>query len=183
MGKRTSLARVPQDFYRTPGAAVVPLLPFLPARSRFVEPCAGDGALVETLEAAGHICVGAFDINPRGPHIATGDAAELELCDAALAITNPPWKWPWLAPIVMNLSRQLPTWLLLNADLMHNVRSAPLMARCSDVVSVGRVKWIADSPHSGLENAAWFRFQHRPCATLFHHRQAGALPAILAERN
>jgi hypothetical protein len=183
MGKRTSLARVPQDFYRTPAKALLPLLPFLSAGSRFVEPCAGDGALIRHLEAAGHVCVGAHDINPRAAGIAVGNAADLEIPEGSIVITNPPWLWEWLLPVIANLSAQLPTWLLLNADLMHNVRAAVAMAHCSDVVSVGRVKWIEGSANTGMENAAWFRFQHRACPTVFHHRQAGASPANPATKD
>ncbi len=178
MGKRSDFERKPRDLYATPAAAVRPLLPFLPPGTRFVEPCAGDGALFRILEDAGHICVFASDIAPAGPGIVQADAATLDGCDGAMFITNPPWRWEWLLPIVENLSGQMPTWLLLAADTMHNVRAAPLMARCSDVISIGRVKWEPGSPHAGKDNAAWFRFQHRPCATIFHHRQAGALPAI-----
>lgn len=178
MGKRSTQERQPQDWYRTPAKAVVPLLPFLPPATRFVEPCAGDGALIRHLSAHGHVCVQSYDMQPRADGIVLGDARDLDITDGAMVITNPPWRWDWLQPIIECLSDQLPTWLLLNADVMHNVRAAEVMSYCSDVVAVGRIKWIEDSPHAGKENAAWFRFQHRPCSTLFHHRQPAARAGI-----
>lgn len=64
MGKRSNFERLPRDFYPTPLAAVVPLLPHLDY-SHFVEPCAGNGALIDHLRDAGFHCVAACDIHPK----------------------------------------------------------------------------------------------------------------------
>jgi hypothetical protein len=178
MSKRAAgFQRRAQDFYSTPAKAVLPLLRHLPPRCRFVEPCAGDGALIRALESAGHICVQASDIELRAPNICLDNAATCELHEGSTAITNPPWAWAMLAPIIDNLSRQLPTWLLLDADFAHNVRAAPFMARCAAIVPVGRVQWIPESGQSGKQNTAWYRFEASPFLTIFHPRQAGAVPA------
>jgi hypothetical protein len=178
MSKRAAgFERRAQDFYATPAKAVAPLLRHLPPRTRFNEPCAGELDLVRHLEDAGHICVQAFDIEIRAAGVAQDDAATAELHEGAVVVTNPPWAWAMLAPIIENLSRQLPTWLLLDADFAHNVRTAPFMARCSAIVPVGRVQWIPGSGQSGKQNAAWYRFEAHPCATIFHARTAGAHPA------
>ena len=87
MGKRSNFERREADFYPTPRAAVVPLIPYLRAASgRFAEPCAGDGDLVRHLESFGLRCVYAGDIR-------TGqDALALDHYGAADAIiTNPPY--------------------------------------------------------------------------------------------
>ena len=62
MGKRSDFDRAPRDFYPTPREAVLPLLPHLGQRTLFSEPCAGDGALVDHLQAAGHLCIFESDI-------------------------------------------------------------------------------------------------------------------------
>jgi hypothetical protein len=62
MGKRSSFERRPQDQYDTPAEAVAPLLPHLYPRTPFVEPCAGNGKLIEHLIRAGHVRVSAFDL-------------------------------------------------------------------------------------------------------------------------
>ena len=69
MGKRSNFERVERDFYPTPYAAVLPLLPHLPEAVRFHEPCAGDGDLVMHLEDNGHVCAQRGDISTGHPLI------------------------------------------------------------------------------------------------------------------
>jgi hypothetical protein len=57
MGKRSNFERREADFYPTPRAAVVPLIPHLRGISSFAEPGAGDCALVRHLEEFGLPCV------------------------------------------------------------------------------------------------------------------------------
>ena len=57
MGKRSGFERIPRDFYPTPAAAVLPLIPHLRGIRSFAEPCAGDGTLVRHLESYGLRCV------------------------------------------------------------------------------------------------------------------------------
>jgi hypothetical protein len=75
-------------------------------------------------------------------------------------ITNPPfWGQPEnLHPLIGNLSDQAATWLLMPGDWLFNKSSAALMPRLRMIVAVGRVKWIAGSPHSGMDNTAWLLF-------------------------
>ena len=48
MGKRSSFDRIERDFYPTPEEAFLPLVEHLPkTKFYYLEPCAGDGALVE----------------------------------------------------------------------------------------------------------------------------------------
>lgn len=175
MGKRSAFTRKKNDAYDTTDPrAVQALLPHLPAGSRFVEPCAGKGDLVRQLEAAGHLCVGAIDIEPRGEGIGPGDAARFVMakhyfgCD--LFITNPPWTTELLHPIIFNLFWQAPTWMLLGADYAHNIASAPYMGLCRDIVSVGRLKWEPGSAHQSTDNCCWYLFAAgaRP---VFHGRR------------
>lgn len=159
MGKRSSFERIPRDFYPTPYEAVIPLLPHLAPQTVFDEPCAGNGALISHLERHGHECLNAFDIEPRAPRIDTDDATRVGPGSGAdCYITNPPWAREALHPIIENLSDILPTWLLFDADWMHTRQSAPFMPFLRKIVSVGRVKWIADSPFTGKDNCCWYLF-------------------------
>lgn len=161
MGKRSTFDRIPRDFYPTPVEAVVPLLPHLKPETRFVEPCAGDGALVRHLEAAGHICERAADIEPQADGIARRcvlSQSLLPLGDDSVFITNPPWERATLHAIIDRLPRFAPTWLLFDADWMHTRQSAPFMPWLRKVVSVGRVKWIPGSKMTGKDNCAWYHF-------------------------
>lgn len=158
MGKRSNFQRVPRDFYVTPQEAVVPLLGFLAPHTEFVEPCAGDGALVRHLEAAGHVCIGAYDIEPRGPGIVKEDALKGTWTRDGEFITNPPWSRDVLHPLIDHLRVQKPTWMLLDADWMHTKQAVPYLKNCLYIVSVGRVKWIPGSSMTGKDNCCWYLF-------------------------
>ena len=174
MGKRSTFARRPQDAYDTPREAVLPLLPHLPERCRYVEPCAGAGQLMAVLESAGHRTVDAFDIRPRGDRIRLKCAlkAENSLCDGDLIITNPPWTRTILHPMIEHFRALRPTWLLFDADWMHTRQAAPFLPYCHTIISIGRVKWIPDSPFTGKDNAAWFGFGRDEADTRFIGREA-----------
>ena len=157
MGKRSKFERVERDFYPTPAEAVRPLLPHLKPGTRFSEPCAGDGALVEHLKAAGHVCVWESDIKPQRSMFAA-DALALHYVSQDCIITNPPWKRDVLHPMIVHFSEQTPTWLLFDADWVHTRQAAPYLPRLRKIVAVGRVKWIPDSPFTGKDNCAWHLF-------------------------
>lgn len=161
MGKRSEFERAPRDYYPTPREAVVPLLDHLAEDTTFIEPCAGNGALIGHLAEAGHICLFACDIEPHGLHIHERDARTLGMNGADCFITNPPWSRPVMHQIITNLSMQLPTWLLIDADWMHTRQASPYLPWVRKIVSVGRVKWIPDSPHTGKDNCCWYLFNQR----------------------
>lgn len=158
MGKRSSFERNPRDFYPTPAEAVLPLLPHLAPESRFVEPCAGDGALIRHLEAAGHVCARAYDLEPLADGIAKRNALSTRNPLGTLFITNPPWERGILHPLIRHFVREGFAWLLFDADWMHTVQASAFAPLLRKVVSVGRVKWMPDSAHTGMDNAAWYQF-------------------------
>lgn len=158
MGKRSNFKRKARDAYPTPLSAIVPLLPFLKTCERFCEPCAGDGRMRDYLISKGHHCAAAWDIKPRGPHIDQQDARIRLIGNITSFITNPPWSRDVLHPIISNLSSQHTTFLLFDADWMHTRQSSELIKKCSLIVSVGRVKWIAKSKFTGKDNVCWYRF-------------------------
>lgn len=152
----------PRDYYPTPRAAVEPLKEFLAQGFSFCEPCAGDGRLVSHLEEIFDAqCFMSLDIEPQVDWIVTGDATELgpeavEYCE--LIVTNPPFTWSVLKPMMERWVSLAPTLLLLPADFMHNKRVSPFLSQASWIKSIGRVKWIEDSVGSGVENYAWYMF-------------------------
>ena len=178
MGKRSDFERIPRDFYPTPAEAVRPLIPHLRYGDMFIEPCAGDGALVRHLEAAGMSCKRASDIEPRAPWIAKEDALEdgfWPWCDDSVdyIITNPPWERGSLHRMIELFSNQKPSWLLFDADWVHTRQASSLLPRLRRIVSVGRVKWIPDSPFTGKDNCAWHLFDKpAKAAATFYGRAA-----------
>ncbi|WP_247401225.1 hypothetical protein [Bradyrhizobium sp. 76] len=169
MGKRSNFERRPADFYPTPRAAVEPLIPYLRRIRSFAEPCAGDGDLVRHLESLGLHCAYAGDI--RTGH----DALALDRYDGADAIiTNPPYTRDLMHRLIAHFQRILPTWLLLDADWASTKQAAPYLSCCSDIVAIGRVKWIEGSKYTGKDNHAWFRFDIRHGAgPVFRGRDKG----------
>ena len=162
MGKRSDFERIPRDFYRTPEAAVLPLLPHLPYGVMFAEPCAGDGALVRALERHGMSCVEALDIEPRTEIAYRRDALGWwPDYSADCIITNPPWDRALLHPMIKRFSAARPTWLLFDADWVHTRQAAPFLPLLRKIVSVGRVKWIPESKMTGKDNCAWHLFDAR----------------------
>ncbi|MGL5735473.1 MAG: hypothetical protein ACRCYS_11455 [Beijerinckiaceae bacterium] len=172
MGKRSDFERVERDYYATPPDAVLPLIPHLSHGLRFIEPCAGNGALIDCLVGHGLVCAGALDIEPQRDDIPKGNALAASNCEGAdVFITNPPWLRDTLHPLIVHLSDMLPTWLLFDADWIHTLQAAPFKERCRSVVSVGRVRWIAGSENDGKDNAAWYLFtKPSPEPTIFHWR-------------
>lgn len=176
MGKRTNATfiRNERDFYPTPAEAVVPLLPHLTDVRGYIEPCAGNGDLIDHLAAFGHECVWSFDLEPgtyaahvhdthQGDVMHSVGRAEIAACEATHFITNPPWPHPRAGgqptlAMIEHMAELLPTWLLLAADFAHNDYAQPVMAYCKTIVSVGRLRWIEGSANKGVDNAAWFLF-------------------------
>jgi len=162
MGKRSDFERVERDFYPTPEAAVLPLLPHLPPNCPFVEPCAGDGKLIDILCKYGHECVFASDIEPQRDDIKKADFAELGYFAYQRGhkiITNPPWNRKILHPMIERF-REVGkgAWLLFDADWMHTKQAIPYLPYVSKIVSIGRVKWIPDSNSTGKDNCCWYYF-------------------------
>lgn len=170
MGKRSpNFEKIDKDKYHTPARAAWPVIPWLPAGDvDYIEPCAGRGDLVRHLMGEpGVTCRLAVDIEPEDEsspiRIKKRDALsitaeDLRAAGATMAISNPPWTRPILHAIINHYLRLCPAWWLYDADWIHNRESAQLLMRCARIVPIGRVKWIPDSPHSGMDNCAWYFF-------------------------
>jgi hypothetical protein len=172
VGKRTSgeFERIRRDDYPTPASAVEPLLPHLKPHTRYIEPCAGHGCLVQHLGAAGHVLVRAYDL-PVDARVARYDVPK-----NALFCSNPPYhgRPGDLHPLIVNVSDQAAFWALLQLDWTSNISSGVLMReRARLVVAIGRIRWFEDSAFSSYENYCWIRFE-RPApgaVTLFVGRK------------
>lgn len=160
MSKRTDFPRRKNDAYLTwDKRALPPLLPNLMPATRFIEPCAGRGDLIDQLETAGHHCVEAWDIEPQRGDILKVDAFTIKADhDFDCYITNPPWTRAILHPLIMHLCAQKPTWLLFDADWMHNLSSGQYLKHCSKIVSTPRLKWIEGTDQASVDNCAWYLF-------------------------
>lgn len=144
------------------------MLGHLPRRGvLFAEPCAADGGLTRKLIEHGNTCAWQSDIAPQHEDVFEFDALQLITLDllADVIITNPPWERRKHKGEIFNrlLRHWLETfngdiWLLFDADWIHTVQALEFKTYCKSIVSVGRVKWIADSKHVGKDNCAWYCF-------------------------
>ncbi|WP_206530065.1 hypothetical protein [Nordella sp. HKS 07] len=153
MGKRSNFERREADFYPTPQAAVVPLIPHLRGINSFAEPCSGDGTLVRHLEEIGLRCVYAGDIRTGQDALAVDNYGEIDAI-----ITNPPYSRPVMHALISHFEKIAPTWLLLEYDWTATKQARPFMRRCSNIVVIGRLRWIPGTKYSGKDNFAWCRF-------------------------
>lgn len=170
MSKRSKFERNERDYYPTPLDGVLPLLPFLPARSSFAELCAGDGRLIRHLERFDHHCVYACDIEPLAEGIEKRDAlffGELTLPPCDFIITNPPWERSCLHDMIEKFRQERPTWLLFDTDWAHTAQAVEYLKYCKMIISIGRLKWIEGSSSVGMDNCAWYLFLDQPCETIF----------------
>ncbi len=164
IGKRSSYELKPRDKYYTPLEAVKPLASVLgDTQAMFCEPCAGDGRLIHHLEEVfpHSMCIFASDIEPDAWWILQLDANDLRegaVENCQYIITNPPYTYGILRPLMDKFISLRPTILLLPADYMHNLRMKPYMEKCVWVKSIGRVKWQEGSKGVGMENSCWYMF-------------------------
>lgn len=172
MGKRSKFPRIDKDAYMTTDPeAVRPLLAFFleyynSTQFTYYEPCVGKGDLIRLLLPSG-ICVGSSD-SEKDARVTQYET------NAQYFITNPPWSRGYLHPIIDNLRRQLPTWLLFDSDWMFTAQSAPYMKYCKRVVPVGRLRWIPNTKPKGKDNCAWYLFVNYEVKTEF----VSKLPAL-----
>jgi hypothetical protein len=173
MGKRSNFERVARDFYPTPAAAVSPLIPHLRGVRSFAEPCCGDGALVRHLERFGLRCIYQGDIADGRDAPAITDFGKVDAI-----ITNPPYQRSLMHALIRHFQAIAPTWLLVEQDWCATKQAVPYLGSCSDIVAIGRVRWIEGTTMSGYENFAWCRFDaHHSAGPVFHpFRSALLLP-------
>ena len=168
----------PRDFFRSTDPNTVPPLVSFIKGSTYAEPCAGATDLVKMLKPYA-TCNWASDIEPQHCDVIQKDALSLTEEDVRgcdYFITNSPFSWPMLQPLLDHLPTIKPTWLLLPADFMHNRQSKPYMKRCEYIVSVGRLFFHKGGESldvkykRGTANHCWYKFVDYECDTVFKGR-------------
>jgi hypothetical protein len=177
MGKREEVKKPKKDrdFYATIDTdAVTPLLPYIRGCS-YAEPFYGNGDLEDLLMDVA-ICSWRSDIRETVRSSAVMPAQKLHSCHTTtcdMIISNPPFTKSVLLPCIDHLSKLLPTWLLLPADMLHNKYMTPYMKKCSMVLSVGRLCWFPSDEGKmikGVDNYCWYKFVDYDTETVFKGR-------------
>jgi len=163
MGKREEIKkpRRERDFYGTidPDAIPESFIPFIKGKS-YADPMYGNGDLEDLLMEVA-ICKWRSDIRETVGSSRVMDALSLgkeDLYGVDIVLSNPPYDWKLLKPLLDHLPNLKPTWFLLPADHMHNKRMGPYMRKCAWVVSVGRLFWM-ENKVKGVDNYAWYEFR------------------------
>jgi hypothetical protein len=177
MSKFETYEPQPRDFWRTTDPnAFPPLFPYI-SGSTYFEPCWGAGDLERGLIGVA-ACVLRSDIAPQVEGVLQKNALDLTEDDVKgcdYGVSNPPFGWEMLQPLLEHLPTLRPTWLLLPADFMHNKRARPYMDRCSSLVSIGRMYFhkSGEDPSEvnysrGTANNCWYLFHdHNQSMTNF----------------
>ncbi len=170
MGKRSSFKRVDKDYYPTiDPRAVKALLPYLPTKFKYAEPCVGGGHMVQQLSAYNLECTYQGDIS-TGQDAMNLTAADIG--DADLFITNLPWSRDIFEKLVVHLSDIKPLWTLLDAGWIYTARSSVIVReRLTDIIPLPRLRWIEGTTMSGKDDCCWLRFDaNKQGNTNFHGR-------------
>lgn len=162
MAKRSDFKRVERDYYRTfdPKAGNA-LRPFIEGIESALEPFAGAGDLTAQFPEINWI---QSDIEPQACFVSEYDAfswtkedIEFEYFDAV--ITNCPWSRPILHRTIEHFAPIIQTWLLLDVNWLFTKQASPYVNKyLTDIVTIGRVKWIENTTMSGKDDCAWLRF-------------------------
>lgn len=174
MGKRSNFEKNPRDYYRTfdPKAGIA-LEPFVDPKAKYIEPFAGAGDLIQQLKFAD--CVLAYDIEPQACMVEQADAFEIgaeDLIDVDLLITNPPWSKDIFHKALDHFVPLIDCWFLMSSGWKQNKGSAEYVNKwLTDIVPIGRMKWIEGSPHSSVDDCEWLKFSYwKKDAARFHPR-------------
>ena len=176
MTKFNTFEPQPRDLWRTTDPnAFPPLIPYIQGKV-YAEPCYGAGDLEEGIGAYA-VCDWRSDIKPQSGKALQKNAIfltkrDVEHCD--YIVSNPPFSFAMLQPLLDHLPTLKPTWLLLPSDMAHNKRMRGYMDRCSLVLSVGRLFFhkggedASEVKYSrGTANNCWYLFHSEPCDTKF----------------
>lgn len=162
MARRSNFKRIERDYYRTfdPKAGDA-LRPFIKDVEIALEPFAGAGDLVKQFPNIKWVY---SDIEPQVCWIDEMDAfkwtkEKIEEEDFDAIITNPPWSRPLMHRAIEHFAPIKPTWLLLDANWVWTKQAKPYIDKyLTDIVTIGRLKWIEGTTMSGKDDTAWFRF-------------------------
>lgn len=148
----------------------------------YIEPCCGGGDLMAQIKSNGK-CIQAIDIEPEqvmfqkyGNILDVGDARHVELKDADVILTNPPFSRQQIPVFHEMLKRFIDhgyeeIYMVLPFNFAANLNFEWAMKYCDIVRPTGRLKWFNDGRNlSDTKDHAIFRFRPRHCDTILKTR-------------
>lgn len=185
MSKRSDFEKNPRDYYRTfDRRAGDALAPFIQDVKYFAEPFCGAGDLTHQLqENHGKICMWKSDLEPQ-PDLSYGVNCkvmdfrdvwheQIQFCE--VMITNPPFTREVFHDAIEHFTGilNIDCWWLMSSDWLFNKGSAKMIDKyVTDVVAIGRMKWIPNSKMSGKDNMIWLKTSiEKDGPTRFHNNR------------
>lgn len=168
MGKRSHFEKIPKDKYYTwDKRAGEKFKPYAKTGIKYAEPFAGDGDLIKQLSDIGLECVFECDIESENPIITIRDAFTITKDDLKKAnveeiITNPPWTREILHKVLDHfVPMGYPLWIILDANWLFTKQSVIYRQKwLTDIVPIGRMKWIPNTTMAGKDDVVWLRFSN-----------------------
>lgn len=162
MGRRSDFEKIPKGKYYTwDERAGIALRPFIEEGATCIEPCAGSGDLIDQIKYLNW--QRASDIEPTKDHIEQKNALSYtneDLIGIDYIVTNPDWDRKFLHPAIEHFASKIPTWFLIDAPWLFNKSSGYYVNKyLTDVVPIGRLKWIRNTTMSAKDDCIWACFR------------------------
>ena len=159
MGKRSDFKRIDRDLYRTFDPKAGRALASVTGESKtYIEPFAGAGDLVDQLPEYLH-CMRKSDIVPLREDIEQKDAfsyTKEDFKDIDWMITNSPWDRKIFHRAIEHFVPIVDCWFLIDANWIWTKQAQSYMNKyVTDVVPIGRMKWIPETKMSGKDDCVW----------------------------
>ena len=130
--------------------------------TEYAEPCAAlktDGPrLIDHLSPHGFRCVHDTDVRSGTDALTLGPLS-------VPILTNTPHARPLMHAMFAHFMAIAPfTWALVDFNWLATIQAAPFIPNCSDVVVIGRVRWIPGSRDMSKDDYAWLRLDAKHTA-------------------
>lgn len=181
MSQRDSgYGRKPNDFYETPAWVTEALRPYLVGARMIWDPAAGNGAMVEVLDAWPDVKVRGTDIK-SGTDFLKANTVSGELPFDTI-VCNPPYSMgqAFIEQALQLTRRQRGrVAMLLRTDFDHAKTRKHLFGGCPEfarkLVLTSRIRWFAGTTGSPSFNHAWFMWDWanlgRPATIRYHYEE------------
>ncbi len=157
-----------RDFYRTPAYTIASILPHLRGGGTALDPCAGDGAILDALRKSGRWgCVAGIELDPmlaaKAPACIHADALAMSWARPDSIVMNPPFKHAleFLEKALAEVGPNGEVAALLKLAFMASKgRKAFHDAHPSDVFVLSKRPSFAHNATDKGQEYGWFRFGH-----------------------
>lgn len=162
MAKRSDFPRIERDLYRSIDPKIgAALRPHLRGVTGYLEPFAGAGDLIAQFPEL--TCTAASDLVPLSEYVLEKNAFSWDAADLPegtnTVITNSPWDRKVFHSAINFFTPMVDqAWWVIDYNWCATKQAAPYLQRyVTDILVIGRCKWIPDTNMSGKDDTIWLR--------------------------